>query len=354
MYIIFFGGEEWMKALILLGKCLRQLGDCMASPAAYNRNKKIREFKKREEQLSKVKDTVYYIIKVDAEAIGLAAIIRGVTSQILYAKQREWIPVVDMQSNKNPYLDKSVVGKENSWEYYFEQPTGIGLGDVVNSNNVIYSIENQTEQAPTDDVEFFTDPYKINFWRNFYKENIRLNRETQEYIEVKEKELFNTDGGRVLGVVCRGTDYIQGRPYRHPVQPLPEDVINEAKKLLETGEYKKIFLATEDIKILEMFKSEFGEKLIYVEQQRYGKVDKQLAMMEDFAKESSPREEGLKYLTAIYLMAKCDAIIGGRCGMTVISYLASDGYKYEKLWNLGRYGIDEYCMPSKYLEGEYK
>ena len=50
-----------------------------------------------------------------------------VHTHLLMALMQGRVPVVDMQTEKNQYLAADKVGRENSWEYFFEQPYGIGL-----------------------------------------------------------------------------------------------------------------------------------------------------------------------------------------------------------------------------------
>lgn len=74
-----------------------------------------------------------------------------------------------------------------------------------------------------------------------------LKFKTREYIEAEYKQLF--EGKRkVLGVICRGTDYLALKPSGHPVQPEIKDVIAYCKKYMEKNKYDAIYLATEERK----------------------------------------------------------------------------------------------------------
>ena len=338
-----------MSVSVLIGTGIRLLGDFCISRADFQ--KKIKEIKKRYKDkkiIEKYKnDTIYYIMSFHTETFGIATSIRAVLSNIKYALDNNWIPIVDMQSTPNPYLNQDEVGKLNAWEFYFVQPLQASLNDIKGKKNVIYADQAQHEICPTDSMEFYSNQFSVDYWRKLYKKYIVLNKKTSEFICRQYEILFGDS--KVLGCICRGTDYVERRAYKHPIQPKTEELINEAKVLIEKREYEKIFLATEDERILKEFKNAFGSKLIYVEQQRYNDGKIPLALQDSFAKKTSRKEEGLKYVTAIYLLGKCNAIIGGRCGMSTISYLISDGYEYTHLWNLGRYGIDDYCLPEEYL-----
>lgn len=295
---------------------------------------------------------IYYVMNPHIEECGIATTIRCVLSHAKHAKEQGYKLVMDYRSRKNPYLLTEEVGKINAWEYFFEQPSGVTLDEIAGKDNVFVTEENQLSICPTDSMEFYTNEYAVTYWRGLYHEYIRLSEEAKSFIEKQRIKVFGENPyelqKKVLGCVVRGTDYIQGRPLNHPVQPLPEEVLEKAKKTMEEKGYEYLFLATEDENVLKLFQQELKDKLLYVEQQRYTDGTTLLALQPGYASESSPKLEGLKYLSVIYLLAECDGLIGGRCGITTIAYLISKGFSYTYLWNLGRYHTDDYCLPQKY------
>ena len=54
--------------------------------------------------------------------------------------------------------------------------------------------------------------------------------ETQKYLDENLNEITKGET-EILGILCRGTDYINCRPVGHAVQPDPHIVIENAKKL---------------------------------------------------------------------------------------------------------------------------
>lgn len=292
---------------------------------------------------------IYYVMRPNIEECGLATTIRCVLSHAKYAAENGYRLVMDYQNRKNPYLTPEEVGKVNAWEYYFHQPCDVSLSDIAGANNAIVTEENQLSICPTDSMEFYTNECCVAYWRDIYRKYIRLSGEALAFVEKQRQLIFKDTTEKVLGCIVRGTDYIQGRPLNHPVQPLPEDVLKKAEEVMAQKGYGKLFLATEDANVLKLFQERLGDKLLYVEQQRYEDGKTPLALQDNFAKETSPKEEGMKYLAVIYLLGGCDALIGGRCGITTIAYLISSGFEYEYLWNLGRYQTDDYCLPERYL-----
>ena len=51
---------------------------------------------------------------------------------------------------------------------------------------------------------------------------------------------------KVLGVLCRGTDYVSLRPYNHPVQPSVSEMLQKAGEMLRCYKLEHIYLVTED------------------------------------------------------------------------------------------------------------
>ena len=71
--------------------------------------------------------------------VGLFSLVMTNMGLVKYALDRGYIPVIDMQSGKNTYLEEEQVGKINAWELYFQQPCGYELADIAESRNVILS-----------------------------------------------------------------------------------------------------------------------------------------------------------------------------------------------------------------------
>ena len=112
----------------------------------------------------------YYIIRRQAEGTGLFARYNMFAGHIRYALSKGWIPVVDMQNYPNTYLAPEKLGKENSWEYFFEQPLRIGLEYAYNGENVILSNGNEVSPRPYEVMSFYENRNNImTEWRMLVK-----------------------------------------------------------------------------------------------------------------------------------------------------------------------------------------
>ena len=138
------------------------------------------------------------------------------TGHIRYALSKGWLPVVDMQNYPNTYLAPEKLGKENAWEYYFEQPSRIGLEEVYNFENVILSSV-KPKMRPDSSMQF-TDKALADYRILVKKGLLKVKDEIAEEVAAVRGKLFSSTD-RVLGVKLRGTDYVANKPKWHYIPP---------------------------------------------------------------------------------------------------------------------------------------
>lgn len=244
------------------------------------------------------------------------------------------IPIIDMQNYKNIYLDESKLGKENAWEYYFQQPMNYSLNNIKSTDKVKLNNFYKLSQYP--------DPYidignELNMWQEYAKKYIKL----QPHIEKKINEEYNhliLKKDRVLGVLARGTDYTSLKPYGHPIQPEVDVLIKKVKEEKEKQNYNKIFLASEDKDIVKKFKEEFGDALIRNKQSLKNYDGKSYIGQIEYNRENDRYLSGLEYLTTIIILSKCNAIIAGRTSGLIAALILNDNnYEYHHIYTLGSY-----------------
>lgn len=304
-------------------------------------NKK-RHYLGREKRVSYGKenpDKRFYVIGQNDLSCGLWWIINKVVMHLVYAEEKGYIPIVDYLNFKTQYHNNNEFGKINIWEKFFEQPYNISLDDIRHSKNIIIS---DKYAAPSSkylmgNTDFYTDINRRNYFKKCFKKNIRFSNIALEYLERIKMEIIPMNA-RVLGVLCRGTDYALKRPKGHPIPPSPDEMITKAREVMNTYHCEYIFLATEDALILERFLCEFEEKLLFVDQKRISPdemkgvdrvMDANIELNEDRFK------MGLDYLCATYILSKCNCFVAARCGGTKGVLLMSDGFEYEYIYNLG-------------------
>ena len=284
-------------------------------------------------------DKYYYVIGQNDLSCGLWWIINKVVMHLVYAEEKGYIPIVDYLNFKTQYHNNNEFGKINIWEKFFEQPYNISLDDIRHSKNIIIS---DKYAAPSSkylmgNTDFYTDSNRRNYFKKCFKKNIRFSNIALEYLERIKMEIIPMNA-RVLGVLCRGTDYALKRPQGHPIPPSPDEMITKAREVMNTYHCEYIFLATEDAHILERFLCEFEKKLLFVEQKRISPDDMKGVdrVMDANIKVNEDRfKMGLDYLCATYILSKCNCFVAARCGGTKGVLLMSDGFEYEYIYNLG-------------------
>ena len=286
-------------------------------------------------------DKTFFVIRRNAPNAGLFSFVITNVGWMRYATDHGYIPVIDMQSYYNTYITKDNIGKTNSWEYYFKQPCGYGMSDIAHSKNIIISSVNAAAKNPNpiDDSEFAK-------WHEYAHKYLTLTDKVQKEIDKKENELWGDK--RILGVLCRGTDYISTKPLGHPVQPDILDVMDKVSDVMKKENCDAVYLATEDEMIFEKFRERFGDKLIAVSATRYKNTgDNNINEMSDRIIETStdPAREkynkGMDYAVTIGLLSRCNCLVAGQVSGTTGALLLTKGYDYVYLFDLGLYGDRE-------------
>lgn len=172
------------------------------------------------------------------------------------------------------------------------------------------------------------------------KKYIRYQKDVYDYLQQQEKKFFEKPNLKVGGVLARGTDYIERKPYFNPIQPSAEELFLKADKYFEYYHCDKIFLATEDAVLLNKFERRYGDRLLFIDQQRVFNCKTELCDNQQFMS-ISHKLRGMQYLSAIYLLSKCKGLIAGRTAGTVGAVLMADNYEFVHVITKGRYGIDD-------------
>lgn len=281
-------------------------------------------------------ERLFYLIRCPQETMGLFGLYNYVVMHIDRAVSLGAEPVVDWQFYPNAsVIEDNAIGRENAWEYFFEQCVKISLKEIYQSHNVIMS--------GGEGMLSLSEVYDQNLLRKsseLIKKYIRLNTTMQEQLNEVKKELNMTEG-RILGVLARGTDFSSTHPKGHSICATAEETISKVyEKEEEWGRFDKIFLATEDAEIYQALKKAFGERLICNQVQMLHISEKvwlnQLYETKEFV--GRKRSKAQEYLIAIYLLAECDGLIAPVVGGTLGAMRIKGGYDLCYLFQKGIYG----------------
>ncbi|MBR0163509.1 MAG: hypothetical protein IJQ12_02420 [Lachnospiraceae bacterium] len=274
------------------------------------------------------------IIRRNAPDAGIGSFIISSLGGIKYCVDNGYIPIIDMQSHKNMYLKKEDVGHVNAWELFFRQPAGYTLDDARITSKVV---DGTNYDRPNLSMDFLGDNMKVEQWRNIFKRHVVFQTNIEKIIsEICFDACGAVNYNDITGVLCRGTDYSLLRPKSHPIQPNVEETVEIIKKNGWHKGSKKIFIATEDEDVLDRFKSEFQEDLLYINTKRYKMTDK--TYLSNLITQSGiPIMNGIYYLASIYVLSECRQRIMGRTSGSVVAYLMSSDEKETIFIDKGTY-----------------
>lgn len=187
--------------------------------------------------------------------------------------------------------------------------------------------------------DYKTNPTIHQEYIKLYKEYIRFNPLVLDYIE-KECEELLSGKGIVLGVIARGTDYSQKKPSKHPVQPEVKDIISKIKSLPSEKRWDFIYLATEEQATQNQFEEAFPGKILVNKRCYYdGDYSEKLLCEVKNERENDEYLRSLEYLSSMYILSKCNMLIGGLCGGSQAALImrGEKEYEYLYLFDLGNY-----------------
>lgn len=296
------------------------------------------QFTKRHYGIANPDKTIFYI-KEDNENVGFFAMYRYWLEYIYFADICGYVPVVHAGEHF-AYKEKKPVNKtKNAFEYFFKQPTKIGIASMRMSCNVVHS-----ELLHREMVEMVLTGkichYKYNrqylyMMARIVKKYIHFNDNTKLYIENAIKEL-GIESEKVLGIHIRGTDF-RAKYDNHPIYVTEDEYFEKIDELLQKRAYDKLFLATDDKRILENFIKKYGRRLCYYKDTERG--DKNRSVIFD----TEDREQhkyllGLEVIRDMYTLSKCDSLIAGLSQVAICAQIhkIARGERYTTLLTIDK------------------
>ena len=250
--------------------------------------------------------------------------------------EKGYIPIIDLSSFKNIFngyqLNKS---KGNPWELFFYQSFNYTLNDVKEKGKKIKYFECESTFMPSESI--YNDSLLWNYWNNFQKQYMPIKSEIIMESNYIFKNLFK-GSKNILGILMRGTDYTAIKPPEHPIPPEPEMVIKDINLIIQNISYEWYFLATEDEKIREKFKTEFGEKLKFLAYDKkldYNYTAKNFLGFNDVIKGNVDYMK--LYLLSIIILSQCLDIFCARTSGSLAAFILNNRYRYTKVYFLGNY-----------------
>ena len=138
----------------------------------------------------------------------------------------------------------------------------------------------------------------------------------------------------------RGTDYLVRKLKGRPIPPPVEFAESTVNAKLKEWKCNKIFLATEDKKILEPFQKTFGYRCVILDREYvdYNSLKDRFVSVCRINRENDHYLQGKDYVTQIVLLSMCNSLVGARCSGNTTAMLLNEKYEHTYFFNVGRYG----------------
>lgn len=287
------------------------------------------------------KEKIFYVIRPRTDGTeGLMSLFMNVAKNLVYAQDHKYVPIIDFKNYHTQY-DDIIAGNDNSWEFFFTQPSNYSLDEVYGSKNVILSgLDIQWYKSELFEKKF--DNYTLERLHEILFNQIDFSEIVKKFVEDEIYKL-KIDFSKTLGLYLRGTDYIKLKPPGHPVQPTVEQAIKIVDDFIKKHAIEKIFLVTEDGDIYKKIKGKYKDSCITVSNDSFieGYSGKKFLSHDKCieALSPSPYLRGMNYLIKLLILSKCAYFVGGdTMGSWATMIFAGDKYKEKYVFDLGLYG----------------
>lgn len=277
---------------------------------------------------------VLYRIRVGSRGDGFFAEYRRTLNYLYYADQLHLIPYLAYTQDYTYAEDHPVNGHTNPFEYYYEQPC-VQEADL---STYRYEVENRdcdlnySRALKPENGYDLSEEYVVAI-ADIIKRYIRPNQETQAMMRKAEAFLGER---KTLGVHVRLTDFKQNY-YGHPTCITPDQHLQATKDAVEKYGFEQVFLATDDVETVEMFREEFGDRLLTYEDVTRSDGKESVAFSKG-TRENHHYLLGLEVLRDMYTLSICDGLIAGKSQVSICAYLhkrVTGDYIYRTILDAG-------------------
>ena len=257
-----------------------------------------------------------------------------VTVNVCFIEDAVQKSLVCLSYKLKPFINICNNDGNNLWDSFYTQPYNI--------NNIAASKYHDIDQ------KFYfkntPDSDEIKLYSKIFQHFVRFNNTTQKYLH-KDYSMVIPEGKRIIGVLCRGTDYVGAKPKGHPVQPEVESVVREAQKKMQEYECDFLYLATDELRTENLFRKVFGSKVLVNKRQYYDEYkdicgNDRNGRIDSIHKkrENDNYLRSIEYISSLNILTKCNVFLAGNCGGSrAVLYMNGGTFEYSKLFDLGLY-----------------
>ena len=145
---------------------------------------------------------------------------------------------------------------------------------------------------------------------------------------------------QLLGVLLRGNDYSDKKIKGAPIPPPIEFAVNTVTAKFNEWECNKVLLLTKDNSVAEMFRNNFGDKCLSLDNlyaNFYNSEDNDSVENNFSANNNEHFLKGKEYLTQIMILSMCNSFIADRYDDSLSVMLLTNKFLHKHFFNLGNY-----------------
>lgn len=248
--------------------------------------------------------TVYLFQEQDYSG-GFCTVYHRLLLALAYADNFGMLPVIFWDGAKLKYSGEKHFG-ENAIERFFDPVSPLTIEQALVSKNIVMGVPVHLCMNIAKPFErHHTTEEELNTCANAQKKYIRLKADISAEIEKARKSLLQ--GNSVLGIHLGGTVFNWGvKGY-----PVPTDFSewkSAIERVMQNGNYEKLFVATDDQAVFDMMIDSFGEKVLSYDKccRANGSVPLYLI---DNQQPNFHERLAFEALRDIYTLANCDGLV---------------------------------------------
>lgn len=271
---------------------------------------------------------IVYVVLPLGDGVGFFGEFGSVLTGLKFAEDHGFVPYVLWGSDFLYYEKNGVDGIKNAFEYYFNPVSEV---ESVESASNYIKLEYCHLEKVKEDLgvhSYERTPEYFEMMVSMMRKYVKLNMKTQSYLEEAVQKL-EMDRHMTLGVHYRGTDY--ARQYNnHPVAPSLTQTMEKVDELMEKYHYQYIFLATDEMCVIDKFREKYGECVRY-----YQDVFRNIDGDDSVAFSRSSRKQhhyllGMEVIKDAYTLAGCRSLVCGRSNVTYMANVMKQSWMNEK------------------------
>lgn len=283
----------------------------------------------------------YYIIRRHALGAGFFSNYFWVLGHIEFAKKLGYIPVVDMENYPVLYSEeKAVNGTKNAWNYYFENVGDVDLQTAYDSSRYVLcketSMAKYAYKYSQNRIWYFPTEKMISYYAPVIQNDMKMKADIRNHFE-EEWNRMTAGRGKIIGIHVRGTDMKNN--LGHPMPVTVEIYLQKLDDILkQDSSITDIYLATDEINVLERFEQEYQDRKVMLHYQDAFRVrdngeGRKTGVHEtkvEHARELHKYKMGLEVLQDAYFLSKCNYFICGYSNVTNAVILWNN-HEYEQV-----------------------